>query len=65
MSQFTDLDMLYDYEKDTVTAAAGYITLATRAHHSQLKDRFLRMSTEANNAHDKVNKLILKSGGIA
>jgi len=65
MSQFTDLDMLYDYEKDVATAAMGYMTLATRAHHDQLRGRFLRLSTEATDAHAKVSKLITKAGGIA
>ena len=37
MSQFTDLDMLYDYEKDAASAAMGYSVLATRAHHSDSK----------------------------
>lgn len=65
MSQFTDLDMLYDYEKDVVTAATGYMTLATRSHHDQLRSRFLRLSNEATDAHAKVSKLINKAGGIA
>lgn len=65
MSQFTDLDMLYDYEKDAVGAAMGYMTLATRAHNSNLRSIYLRLANEATNAHSKVSKLISKSGGIA
>jgi len=65
MSQFTDLDMLYDYEKDVASAAMGYMTLATRAHHEHLRSRFLRLSNEATDAHAKVSKMILKAGGIA
>ncbi|MFZ3102261.1 MAG: spore coat protein [Desulfitobacteriaceae bacterium] len=65
MSNFTDLDMLYDYEKDVVTAAMGYITLATRAHHNILRDRYIRLANEATDAHSKVSKLISKAGGIA
>lgn len=65
MSQFTDLDMLYDYEKDACAAAMGYMTLATRAHHANLRDIYLRLANEATNAHSKVSKLINQNGGIA
>jgi len=65
MSQFSDLDMLYDYEKDSAAAATGYMTLATRAHHANLRDIYLRLANEATNAHSKVSKLITQSGGIA
>ncbi|GAB6151717.1 hypothetical protein JCM17380_04670 [Desulfosporosinus burensis] len=65
MSQFTDLDMLYDYEKDAAAAAMGYMTLATRAHNGNLRDIYLRLANEATNAHSKVSKLINQSGGIA
>ena len=62
---FTDLDMLYDYEKDVSTAAMGYMTLATRAHNLDLRNRYLRLANEATDAHAKVSKLISKAGGIA
>jgi spore coat protein CotF len=65
MSHFADLDMLYDYEKDAAAAATGYMTLATRAHHADLRDMYLRLANEATNAHSKVSKLINQSGGIA
>lgn len=65
MSQFSDLDMLYDYEKDAASAAMGFMTLATRAHHGNLREIYLRLANEATNAHSKVSKLIIKSGGIA
>ncbi|MCB8816382.1 spore coat protein [Desulfosporosinus shakirovi] len=65
MSQFSDLDMLYDYEKDAAAAATGYMTFATRAHHANLRDIYLRLANEATNAHSKVSKLITQSGGIA
>lgn len=65
MSMFTDLDMLYDYEKDVAAAAMGYMTLATRAHSENLRERYLKLANEASNAHTKVSKLINKSGGIA
>jgi len=65
MSQFSDMDMLYDYEKDVAIAAMGYITLATRAHHGDLRSIYLKLANEATNAHTKVSKLINQSGGIA
>jgi len=65
MSNFSDLDMLYDYEKDAATAAMGFMTLATRAHHSNLRERYLRLANEATDAHAKVSKLISKAGGVA
>ncbi len=65
MSDFTDLDMLYDYEKDVAGAAMGYMTLATRAHHGDLRDRYVRLANEATDAHSKVSRLISQMGGIA
>lgn len=65
MSEFTDLDMLYDYEKDVASAAMGYMTLATRAHHGELRERYIRLANEATNAHTKVSQLINQMGGIA
>ena len=65
MIQFTDLDMLYDYEKDSSSAAMGYMTLATRAHDGDLRAIYLRLANEATNAHTKVSKLINQNGGIA
>lgn len=65
MSNFTDLDMLYDYEKDVTTAAAGYMTFATRAADSDLRVRYMQLATEAGKVHEKVSSLIEKTGGIA
>jgi len=65
MSAFTDLDMLYDYEKDVTAAATGYITLATKTSNENLKQRFLQLSQEAGKVHAKVSTLIERSGGIA
>ena len=64
-TNFTDLDMLYDYEKDVASAAMGFMTLATRAHHSDLRERYIKLANEATDAHSKVSKLISKAGGIA
>ncbi len=65
LSNFSDLDMLYDYEKDVAAAAMGYMTFATRSHHNILRDRYIRLANEATDAHSKVSKLISKMGGIA
>ncbi|KUO62758.1 MAG: coat F protein [Gracilibacter sp. BRH_c7a] len=65
MSAFTDLDMLYDYEKDISTAATGYMALATRAADSDLRVRFLQLATEAGKVHEKVSTMIERAGGIA
>ncbi|KLU58898.1 hypothetical protein CEB3_c49160 [Peptococcaceae bacterium CEB3] len=65
MANFADLDMLYDYEKDVASAATGFMTFATRAHHKELRERFVRMANEATDAHAKVSELITKAGGIA
>lgn len=65
MSAFTDLDMLYDYEKDVTAAATGYISFATKTTDEDLKHRFLQLSQEAGKVHSKVSTLIEKYGGIA
>ena len=65
MSNFTDLDMLYDYEKDTCAAAAGYMTFATKAADSDLRVRYMQLANEAGKVHEKVSTLIEKTGGIA
>lgn len=65
MNEFSDLDMLYDYEKDISSAAMGYITLATRAHHANLRNIYLQLANECSNAHNKISKLINQCGGIA
>lgn len=65
MSTFSDLDMLYDYEKDVCAAAMGYMTLFTRAANHDLRVRYLQLANEAGRVHEKVSTLIEKSGGIA
>lgn len=65
MSAFTDLDMLYDYEKDVTAAAAGYMTFATRSSDSDLRVRYMQLATEAGKVHEKVSTMIEKTGGIA
>lgn len=63
--KYTDLDMLYDYEKDVASAASGYITLATRVTDESLRDRYFKLASEAGKVHGKVSHLIEKSGGIS
>ena len=65
MSAFTDLDMLYDYEKDSVAAASGYMMLTTKAANDDLRVRYMQLATEAGKVHEKISSLIEKQGGIA
>lgn len=65
MSAFSDLDMLYDYEKDVSAAALGYITMSTRVANDSLRDKYLQLAAEAGKVHSKVSSLIEKAGGIA
>ncbi len=64
-SFFSDLDMLYDYEKDTIAAAAGYMTIASRVSSKELITRYLHLANEAGKVCEKARSLIEKSGGIA
>jgi hypothetical protein len=63
--KYSDLDMLYDYEKDVAAAASGYITLATRVADENLRDRYYKLANEAGKVHSKVSHLIEKVGGIS
>lgn len=65
MSAFTDLDMLYDYEKDAAAAATGYMMLATKASNEDLRTRYMQLATEAGKVNEKICSLIEKQGGIA
>jgi hypothetical protein len=65
MSVFSDLDMLYDYEKDCSAAATGYMTLCTRSSNSELISRYMDLATEASKVNREVRSLIEKFGGIA
>jgi hypothetical protein len=64
MSNFSDLDMLYDYEKDTSAAAVGYMTFSTKASDSDLITRYMQLAQEASKVSEQTRKLILKNGGI-
>lgn len=65
MGTFSDLDMLYDYEKDVSTAATGYMTFATKISNVTLCNRYLQLANEAGKVSEQVRKLIEKSGGIS
>lgn len=65
MSAFSDLDMLYDYDKDIATAATGYMTFATKASNPTLCHRYLQLAGEAGKVSEEVRKLIEKAGGIS
>jgi hypothetical protein len=65
MSTFSDLDMLYDYDKDVCAAATGYMTFSTKASDEMLCHRYLQLAHEAGKISEEVRKLIEKNGGIA
>lgn len=65
MSAFSELDMLYDYEKDVSTAATGYMTFATKISNQILGHRYLQLANEAGKVSEEIRKLIEKSGGIS
>lgn len=64
MSNFSDLDMLYDYDKDVSAAASGYMTFATKASNQILCHRYMQLANEAGKVSEQVRKLIEKNGGI-
>lgn len=64
MGTFSDLDMLYDYDKDVSTAATGYMTFGTKFSNVSLCNRFFQLANEAGKVSEQVRKLIEKSGGI-
>lgn len=59
----SDLDLLYDYEKDARVAALGYLGLASEAHDSKLRQKFGDLSKASHKTHEQFAKLILKHGG--
>lgn len=65
MSSFSDLDMLYDYEKDVSAAALGYMTMATRAEDDSLVNRYFKLAEEAGKLQKNIKGLIEKFGGIS
>ncbi|RNC28772.1 MAG: hypothetical protein AWM53_01213 [Candidatus Dichloromethanomonas elyunquensis] len=65
MSNFSDLDMLYDYDKDCSTAAMGYITLGTKVSNEELSHKYLQLANEAGKVSGQIRKLIEKTGGIS
>lgn len=65
MSIYSDLDMLYDYDKDVSAAASGYMTFATKVSNQVLSHRYLQLANEAGKVSEQVRKLIEKNGGIS
>lgn len=65
MSTFSDLDMLYDYEKDVSAAATGYMTFSTKVSNKILSQRYMQLANEAGKVSEDVRKLIDKYGGIS
>jgi hypothetical protein len=65
MSNFSDLDMLYDYEKDAAAAATGYMTFSTKCSDAELISKYMQLAHEAGKVSAQARKLIEKSGGIA
>mgnify|MGYP000857576987 CR=1 FL=1 len=65
MGIFSDLDMLYDYDKDVSAAASGYMTFATKVSNKTIAHRFLQLANEAGKTSEQVRKLIDKNGGIS
>jgi hypothetical protein len=64
-SVFSDLDMLYDYDKDVSAAASGYMTFATKVSNEVLGHRYLQLANEAGKVSEQGRKLIDKSGAIS
>lgn len=65
MGGFSDLDMLYDYDKDSSTAAVGYITFATKTSDQTLGSKFFQLAQEAEKVNQQARSLIEKNGGIS
>jgi hypothetical protein len=64
MSVFSDLDMLYDYDKDCSAAAMAFMTLGTRISDEELSHRYFQLANEAGKVSGKIRNLIEKCGGI-
>ncbi|NLO97571.1 MAG: spore coat protein [Peptococcaceae bacterium] len=64
MSNFSDLDMLYDYEKDASTAATGFMTFSTKVSDPELVTKYMQLAHEAAKVSAQVRKLISKNGGM-
>ncbi|KKM10934.1 hypothetical protein SY88_11045 [Clostridiales bacterium PH28_bin88] len=59
----SDLDMLYDYEKDARLAALGYLGMAAEAHDEKLREKFAMLSTASQKTHELFTTMIIKKGG--
>ncbi|MBU7005862.1 spore coat protein [Phosphitispora fastidiosa] len=63
--ELTDLDMLYDYKKDSAYAAACYTTMAMEVHHDFVRDLFIKMATFSLASEEKVADLVAQMGGVS
>jgi len=60
--QFTDMDMLQDYEKDARMAALAYSLIQTEIIDPTLRQIMAQASSEAAKAQEKTPNLILSRG---
>lgn len=60
--QFTDMDMLQDYEKDARMAALAYSLIQTEIIEPTLRRIMAQASSEAAKAQEKTANLILSRG---
>ncbi|MGF7186789.1 hypothetical protein GGQ84_002921 [Desulfitispora alkaliphila] len=61
--EFTDLDMLQDYEKDTRLAAICYSLIQTEIQDPTLRTIIGKAKNEAADSQQAAAKLILSKGG--
>lgn len=63
--ELTDLDMLYDYKKDSAYAATCYTTMATEVHHDFVRDLFVKLASSSLMTQEKAADLVAQLGGVA
>lgn len=62
MPQFTDMDMLQDYEKDTRLAAIGFITMASEVQNPKIRKALMAAADAAMVSQSTFAHLITKRG---
>jgi hypothetical protein len=62
--ELTDLDMLYDYKKDSAYAATCYTTMATEVHHDFIRDLFIKLAASSLASEEKAADLVAQMGGV-
>ncbi len=63
--EFTDLDMLYDYKKDSAYAATCYTTIGMEVHHDFIRDLFMRLAASSLMSEEKAADLVAQLGGAS